>query len=285
MKVVLYESGEGPVFVYGPGAWDVVLRLANGENVFADGEDSYLELSVEEVATQDVDMFMVVDYNDGMTEQKVEFLEQANFTVEHSGWLPRVNHVLGTTERNQRHIVVAKKILMMFDLERLSMKYFVCLFVIIPSLAFAQYPVTVENCGNTLTFDKTPERVVTTYSVTSELMLRLGLENAIVGAAAFGEPMPSDLQDAYENLNLIGSDYLIPKEIMLSLEPDFVIDNEPATSDGSKGNATREELTAVGAQIYTLTAKCEGATEVKLGAKPLNRMSALGLPDSYKVLA
>jgi iron complex transport system substrate-binding protein len=126
------------------------------------------------------------------------------------------------------------------------------------------YPVTIENCGNTLTFDKAPERVVTTYSVTTELMLRLGLQDVIVGAAAFGEPMPDDLQSSYDNLNLIGADYLIPKEVMLSLEPDFVFDNEPATFDPSKGNATREELAAAGTQIYTLTAKCEGVREVKL---------------------
>jgi iron complex transport system substrate-binding protein len=130
--------------------------------------------------------------------------------------------------------------------------------------AFAQYPVTIENCGHTLTFDKAPERVVTMYSPQPELLLALGLQERIVGAASYGNEMKPELEPLYQNLNLIGADFLIPKELMLSLEPEFVFDNEPATYDGSKGNATREELTTAGAQIYTLTAKCEGATEVKL---------------------
>jgi hypothetical protein len=37
---------------------------------------AFLELSVEEVATRDINMFVVVDYNDGLTEQKVKFLEE-----------------------------------------------------------------------------------------------------------------------------------------------------------------------------------------------------------------
>jgi iron complex transport system substrate-binding protein len=158
-----------------------------------------------------------------------------------------------------------KKILA-YEFATLLLSFFSVSAPVLLNLSVAQpYPVTVENCGTTLTFDKAPGRVVTTYSVTTELMLRLGLQGVIVGAAAFGEPMPDNLQSAYDNLNLIGADYLIPKEVMLSLEPDFVFDNSPENVyDGSTGNATREELADAGAQIYTLTAKCEGSSEVRL---------------------
>lgn len=133
------------------------------------------------------------------------------------------------------------------------------------SAAFAQYPVTIQNCGRTLTFGRAPERVITTYSVTTEFMLRLGLETHIVGAAAFGEPLPDDLQATYKQLNLIGADFLLPREVTLSLAPDFVFDNLPSSVyDGSRGNATREELMAAGAQIYSLTAQCKGYAEPKV---------------------
>ena len=70
--------------------------------------------------------------------------------------------------------------------------------------ASSKYPMTITNCGSKFTLAKMPERVVSLYSVTTELMLRLGLEKKIVAAANFGEAMPADLEPAYKALNLIG---------------------------------------------------------------------------------
>lgn len=103
-----------------------------------------------------------------------------------------------------------------------------------------------------------PERVLTTYSVTTELMLRLGLSQRIVGAANFGEPMPADLQAAYLKLNRVGKDYVLPREITLSLRPDLVFDNEPAVYNPQNGNATRQDFQSAGANLYTLSPKCGG---------------------------
>lgn len=134
----------------------------------------------------------------------------------------------------------------------------------VSSLAQApsRFPLTVKNCGVSTTFKKTPERVVTTYSVTTEIMLRLGLGSRIVGAASYGEPMPGDLEGAYQKLNRVGKDYNIPKEVMVTLRPDLVFDNEPVgTYDAGKGSATQAELRASGANIYTITAKCGGGVK------------------------
>lgn len=128
------------------------------------------------------------------------------------------------------------------------------------TLTTQTFPLTIKNCGQTLTFGSRPQRVLTTYSVTTELMLRLGLGSRIVGAADFGEPMPAGLQPAYLKLNRVGKDYVLPREITLSLHPDLVFDNEPAVYDPQNGNATRQEFQAAGAKLYTLTAKCGGGT-------------------------
>ena len=37
------------------------------------------------------------------------------------------------------------------------------------------YPVSVENCGRTVTFDSAPERVVSLWQAPTEMMLALGL--------------------------------------------------------------------------------------------------------------
>lgn len=126
------------------------------------------------------------------------------------------------------------------------------------TLSLAQYPVTIENCGNTLTFDRAPERVVSLYSVTTELLLSLGLENRIVAAANFGEVLPDALQETYQALNLVGDSFVIPREVTLSYEPDLVMDNQPDWFYSSEnGFATVEDITGAGAQIYTITAKCD----------------------------
>lgn len=125
--------------------------------------------------------------------------------------------------------------------------------------ATAQYPVTIQNCGNTLTFDKAPERVASLYSVTTELLLRLGLDEHIVMAADFGEALPGDLQAAYESLNLVGQDSIIPREVLLSQQPELVMDNQPDWFySAENGFASVEDITGAGAQIYTITAKCGG---------------------------
>jgi iron complex transport system substrate-binding protein len=126
----------------------------------------------------------------------------------------------------------------------------------------SSFPVTIENCGNTLTFDAPPKRAVTMYSNLAEILLRLGLENQIIGTASKGntEPVWPPLADAYARVpGIETSNYGVPREIMLAAKPDFVFGNDPAYYyDAANGFATPEELKAIGAQIYTLTGVCKG---------------------------
>lgn len=61
-----------------------------------------------------------------------------------------------------------------------------------PSLAAAEatkYPLTLENCGVAITFDKAPERVVSIGQSSTEILLSLGLADKIVGAAVWVGPV------------------------------------------------------------------------------------------------
>lgn len=122
----------------------------------------------------------------------------------------------------------------------------------------SRFPMTIKNCGVSTTYKTMPERVASLYSVTTELLLRLGLGDRIVAAANFGEAMPSDLEAAYKKLNLVGKDFIIPKEVLLSQRADLVMDNQPDYFyDAAQGFATQGEIRAAGANIYTISAKCE----------------------------
>ena len=45
------------------------------------------------------------------------------------------------------------------------------------------YPLTIENCGVQVTFDKAPQRVVALGQNTAEIMLLLGLQDKMVASA------------------------------------------------------------------------------------------------------
>jgi iron complex transport system substrate-binding protein len=124
----------------------------------------------------------------------------------------------------------------------------------------AAFPVTIHNCGRTLTFRKPPERVVALYPLTAEFLLRLGLGDRIIGAAfTQADPVAPDLVAAFQKLPVLTTDSAPSKEVLLTARPDFVIDNFPGLFYAeSRGMASIDQLAANGAQAYTLTARCEG---------------------------
>lgn len=122
----------------------------------------------------------------------------------------------------------------------------------------AAFPVTVENCGRTLTFDAPPERVVTMHPLTAEILLRLGVESTIVGAAfGDGDPVAPDLRSAYDALPVLTADAPPSREALLQTQPDLVVDNFPFLNFNEEmGYATEEQLADAGAQVYTMKARC-----------------------------
>ena len=48
-----------------------------------------------------------------------------------------------------------------------------------------QYPLTLQNGGSTVTFDKAPQRVVSIGQSSTEILLSLGLADKIVGTAVW----------------------------------------------------------------------------------------------------
>lgn len=132
-----------------------------------------------------------------------------------------------------------------------------------PAAAGADYPVTIKNCGRTLTFDKAPTRAITTFQPTLELMLALGLQDSIVGREDYTEgPLLPEQKAAFQSIRSISKPSAFPtKEVMLSLHPDFVISDFLANFDAGQGAATVDELKEAGAQVYIQQGRCTGGTK------------------------
>ncbi len=125
----------------------------------------------------------------------------------------------------------------------------------------AYQPVTVQNCGQTLTFTKPPTRVISTLQNTTDILLALGLGDRIVGIYYRGlyqaEPR---FQAQYARLHDLGGDMTssVPsKEVVLSTHPDFVFSAYPAGDFlASYGEVTQDQFKARGAQIYGMSGEC-----------------------------
>ncbi|NHC44266.1 ABC transporter substrate-binding protein [Motilibacter aurantiacus] len=118
------------------------------------------------------------------------------------------------------------------------------------------FPLTVENCGEEVTFEKAPERVVLLKSSPVPYLHELGVMSKVISrAGAFARDYYDDATWAeLEDVPLLtdkidGSGHLqISKEAVLDLEPDLVM--------GSVDNLSRETLAAVGIPLLEEPALC-----------------------------
>ncbi len=85
----------------------------------------------------------------------------------------------------------------------------------------AYAPVTIENCGLTLTYEQPPQRAVAMAQHATEVMLTLGLQGHMVGTAYLEDPILPDLADAYQQIPVL-SELYPSREVFLGVEPDFL---------------------------------------------------------------
>lgn len=109
--------------------------------------------------------------------------------------------------------------------------------------------------GETYDFEYTavPQRVVTLASPATEMLLALGLEDHIVGYAMQENEIPAKYKEAFDSLHCITEDWTVSKEMIMALEPDFMM--------FWNGSPDYDYQFLVDNQIstYTLTSDIDGA--------------------------
>lgn len=117
------------------------------------------------------------------------------------------------------------------------------------------YPVTVDNCGTTVTVDKPPTRIVTIKSTTLELALALGLQHRIVGTAFRDGPVPERWASAASKLPDLGSG--VPgQEAVLKVRPDMIFAGWESNLT-AQGAGDRSALAKLGVATYVAPSACE----------------------------
>lgn len=107
--------------------------------------------------------------------------------------------------------------------------------------------VTITNVGVTRTFDAPPERVVALHDHTVENLLRLGLEDRIVGIgfAERRDNIAPELREAFDRLNRLG-DQLPSLEVVLDTDPDLVYGRESAFHEDELATTDRLDELGIG---------------------------------------
>lgn len=119
-------------------------------------------------------------------------------------------------------------------------------------------PVTVDNCGVTVTVDAPPTRLVTLNQGATEVALSLGLQDRMVGTAYLDDEIASELRSAYEKVPVLAQQYPT-KEAFLAARPDFAY-AAYASAFEDKAVGTRADLAKSGIGTYLSPFGCPKGT-------------------------
>lgn len=116
------------------------------------------------------------------------------------------------------------------------------------------FPVTVDNCGVSTTYDRPPARAVALNQHAIETLLALGLENSMVGTSYLDDRILPEYQAAYDTVAVLAKEY--PSyESLLAVEPDFVYGGWDSAFDEKEGRG-RQRLTDAGVHTYLNIEDC-----------------------------
>ncbi|MFB6940631.1 MULTISPECIES: ABC transporter substrate-binding protein [unclassified Streptomyces] len=118
------------------------------------------------------------------------------------------------------------------------------------------YPVTLRNCGRTVTVESAPQRAVSVDQGSTEILLSLGLADRLAATATWTDPVMKELEKANAGVPRI-ADNRPSSEKVLDREPDFISASFESTL-AKGGVAPREQFEELGVPTYVSPADCTG---------------------------
>ncbi|MFC3275605.1 ABC transporter substrate-binding protein [Agromyces mediolanus] len=126
-----------------------------------------------------------------------------------------------------------------------------------PAADGAAAAVTIMNCGREVGIASEPTAVVGMSPSQTELLLRLGLADRLVGQAQTATaPLPGDLTDEAAGIPVLSETTPPSREELLRVEPDFVFSPTTYEFTAEQGFASLEQLDEAGVAAYVATGGC-----------------------------
>ncbi|MCA2409033.1 ABC transporter substrate-binding protein [Rhizobium leguminosarum bv. viciae 248] len=124
-----------------------------------------------------------------------------------------------------------------------------------PSLAATRYPLTITNCGQQVTFEKAPSKVVSIGQGMTEVLFSLGLADKIAGTGVWVGPVLPQYAEANSKIKRLADDD--PSfESVVGQEPDLVT-AEFEWHVGAQGSVgKREQFKDLGINTYLAPTDC-----------------------------
>ena len=121
--------------------------------------------------------------------------------------------------------------------------------------AHTQDPLTLENCGQKITYTHAPKRAVALGQNSAEILLLLGLQDRMVGTAFWPSKVLPQLADANAKVKLLTVE--MPRlESILAEDPDFVAAALPSLIGPNSKVAKREDFEKMGVPTYLSPGTC-----------------------------
>ena len=118
-----------------------------------------------------------------------------------------------------------------------------------------RYPLTIGNCGTSLTFTRAPSRVVSLGQANTEILYALGLADKVVGTAVWFGPVPPEYAVANAGIKRL-ADNDPSFEAVVGQDPDLV-SAQYEWHVGPRGSVgKREQFTSLGIPTYVAPADC-----------------------------
>lgn len=118
------------------------------------------------------------------------------------------------------------------------------------------FPLTLKNCGRTVTVKAPPQQAVSVDQGSTEILLSLGLADRLAGTATWSDPVMKGLEKANAGVERI-SENRPSSEKVLDKEPDFLSASFASTL-AKGGVAPREQFEKLGVPTYISPADCTG---------------------------
>ncbi|AUG51854.1 ABC transporter substrate-binding protein [Thalassospira marina] len=120
-----------------------------------------------------------------------------------------------------------------------------------------QYPLEIQNCGRTITFDHAPERVVSLGQSNTEILYLLGLSSSVVGTAVWFDPVMAQFADENAKIPRL-ADNDPSFESVVGQRPDMVTTQFQWHVGPSGIVGTTAQFDELGIPVYTAPADCVG---------------------------
>lgn len=124
------------------------------------------------------------------------------------------------------------------------------------------YPLTIENCGQEVTFTKAPERTVALGQNSAEILFLLGVEERVAATAFWPNSVLPELEPANASVEVLTVEFPT-LEAILSKQPDFVPAMLVTLMGPDSKVAKREDFSALGIPTYLSPSACATAVDAK----------------------